>query len=158
MNEVVLALVVAALVGGLVGYSVHRAGSATGPAIEDKDSFLRAAESALAGGRRIVRDLEAVPDSRGLALLDTEDLRRLIGRIDVFASQMSQVTCIAPTSMDARVSRAVAVAATAVDDSFRDERDVRLDPGARRPSASFDDRRSAFAVAVSDLGNHVELL
>lgn len=158
MNTLSFALVVAAVLGVLVGYYVHRAGTATGSAIEDKDSFLLAARSALADGRRVVRDLEAVPDSRALGLVDAEQLRSLTGRVDAFGSQMTQVTCLAPTSMDARVSRSVAVSATAVGDTLRSERDSRVDPEARRSPAAFDQRRSELALAVRDLSNHVELL
>lgn len=90
--------------------------------------------------------------------LESDELRLLIGRVDVFGSQMAQVTCLAPTSMDARVSRSVAVSATAVGDTLRNERDRRLDGDDRQFSSAIVDRCAALAVAVTDLGNHVELL
>ena len=160
MTVVILALVIAALIGGVIGFSVRRLGSAGGPAIAEKDTYLQAARFALIDGRRIVQDLETISDRGRLGQFDTEALKSMMGRIDVFGSQMTQVTCLAPTSMDARVSRSVAVSATAVGDTLRTEREMRLDPdrAPRRSAQGFSQRCSELGLAVRDLGNHVELL
>lgn len=156
---VVLALALAVVVGVLIGYLVRRAGT-PGPAIDDKESFMRSARQALAEGRRLVHDLEAISAVDWRAGVGVDDLQALIGRVDVFGSHMTQVTCIAPTAMDVRVSRSVAVAATAVGDALRYERKARLEPdGAPRPStADVGQRSQQLALAVSDLGHHVEFL
>lgn len=161
MTLVVVALVVAAVAAGaIVGYYLHRGTPAEGTSIGEEDQYLRAARNALAEGQQAVLDLEQLDEPVGLAALDTEDLRLTIGRIDVFSSLMTQVTCLAPTSMDARVSRSVAVSATAIGDMLRDERERRWNPdGTVSPSArTFVQRRSELVLALQDLHNHVELL
>jgi len=157
---VVAALVVAAIAGGVIGFSLRRGGPPAGSPIAEKDRFLRAARNVLVDARRLVLDLEGIGGTTELTALDPDDLRSMIGRIDVFSSQITHVTCLAPTSMDGRVSRSVAVSAVSVGDALRNERESREDPEGtvRRSADAFVQRRSEFSLAVRDLGNHVELL
>ena len=154
---VVVALVVAAVVGVVIGFNLRNSGSPAGSSIVEKDRYLQSARNALVDARRLALDLERID---GTAELDADDLQSLTGRIDVFSSQITQVTCLAPTAMDGRVSRSVAVSALSVSDALRDERDVRADPdgSARRSADAFIQRRTEFSLAIRDLANHVELL
>jgi hypothetical protein len=154
---VVVALVAAAAVGLLIGFVVWHGGSPAGSSIAEKDRYLQSARNALADARRLALDLEHVDR---VAELDADDLRSLTTRIDVLSSQVTQVTCLAPTAMDGRVSRSVAVSARSISDVLRGERDSRADPegSVRRSADEFVQRRTEFSLAVRDLENHVELL
>lgn len=154
---VVVALVTAVVVGLMTGFFMRHGGPPAGSSIAEKDQYLQTARNALVDARRLALDLERID---GTAELDADDLQSLTGRVDVLSSQITQVTCLAPTAMDGRVSRSVAVSARSVSDALRDERDVRADPdgSARRSADAFIQRRTEFSLAIRDLANHVELL
>ena len=120
---VVVALVVAtAAAGAAIGFSLRDSGAGAVSSIAEKDRYLQSAQNALVDARQLVLDLERID---GVTELDADDLRSLTGRIDVLASQITQVTCLAPTPMDGRVSRSVAVSTRSVSDALRDEREAR---------------------------------
>jgi len=154
---VVVALVAAAVAGVVIGFNLRDSGPPAGSSIAEKDRYLQSARNALVDARRLVLDLERID---GTAELDADDLQSLTDSMDVFASQITQVTCLAPTAMDGRVSRSVAVSTLSVSDALRDEREARADPdgSAHRSADAFGQRRTEFSLAVRDLANHVELL
>ena len=157
MTTVVLLVVVIAIVGVVMGLSLRDSGPPAGSSIAEKDRFLQSARTALVDAQRLALDLERID---GPAELDADELRSLTGKIDMFTSQIAQVTCLAPTAMDGRVSRSVAVSSRSVSDALRNERESRSDPdcSARAPADAFVRGRTEFSHAIRDLANHVELL
>ena len=156
MTTVVVIVVVAA-VAGAIGFLLRDSRPTAGSSIAEKDQYLHSARHALVDARQLMLDLESID---GTAELDADELRSLTGRVDVFASQVTQVTCLAPTAMDGRVSRSVAVSARSVGDALRAERELRANPrnSTHRSADAFVQRRAEFSLAVRDLANHVELL
>jgi len=149
-------LLVAGIVGVLIGRRRLSADHGAGPALVERNAWLRSARAAAAEGRRVAALFDEVPDERAVDELPDDQLGDRIAELDLFGSQMTQVTCTAPTSMDVRVCRSVAVAATSLGDSLRTERDVRR--GDDCATARFATRRSGFRESVRDLTTHVDLL
>lgn len=153
----VVGLLCAGLVGVTIGKGRRRStGPSSGLAPAEKEAWLRSARTAAADGRRIASSLSDVPDDVALGALTDAELDTRIGELDLLGSQLTQVTCTAPTSMDVRVCRSVAVAATSLGDSFRSERDRRRGDG--RVVARYALRCADFRDAVRDLSNHADLL
>lgn len=78
--------------------------------------------------------------------------------LDGFATHLAELSAHAPTVMDTRVCRGVAVQSRSFSDAFRGQRDDPAPPDARERARSLYDRRTEFEVALRDLAEHVELL
>lgn len=130
-----------------------------GEATAEKAAWLKRARTAGAEGQRVTLMFNDYDEILTFADLNDENIDEITIRLDLLTSHLSLVTSTAPTSMDVRVCRSVAISARALSDQFRGERAARQSAPISPPTTnSYSQQKVDFEYAVRDLMNHVELL
>ncbi len=166
MTEVILGLGVVALIGAAV---IHwswklRRGSASSATTSTRgltDPWFAQAAELTRTGRQLVEQIEPIveTDSR---LRSSESMADLPTRqLDEFTHNLAELAAAAPTSMDNRVCRSVAVQSRGLSDALR-ARSCGSDdasPNADRARLSdLHDRFAEFSLALTDLEQHIHLI
>ncbi|MFW2333736.1 hypothetical protein [Ilumatobacter sp.] len=118
--------------------------------------WLKQAGDTARRGRELAADLERPIQCGGSSVAVAPELHQ---RIDALTHQLAELATSAPTSMDVRVCRGVAVSSQALGSALGSDDDPDEISG-RRPVGRQEllDRYARFVMALGDLERHVELL
>lgn len=160
MIAVLVGLLALVIVAVVVVRSVVVANRRGGAALEHNgdpaDAWLQNASETARQGRRLARDVEPVTQVAESAAVDSSDVRR---RLEGFTRVLAELATTAPTSMDARVCRSLAVSSQSLGDALGGAgRDPDPVVPAREARAQLVDRYTEFVTALGDLERHVDLL
>jgi hypothetical protein len=166
MTEVILGLGVVALIGAAVihwSWKLRRgsASSATTSTRAPADPWLAQAAELAQTGRQLLEQIEPIVETNS-GLRSGESATGLPTRqLDDFTRSLAELAATAPTSMDNRVCRSVAVQSRGLSDALR-ARSCGSDnasPNADRARVSdLHDRFSEFSLALTDLEQHIHLI
>jgi hypothetical protein len=166
MTEALLGLGVVALIGAaVIGWSWNlRRESASGATTSTRDLadpwLARAAELTRAG-RQLIEQIEPIVETDS-GLRSNESVAGLPTRqLDDFTHHLAELAATAPTSMDNRVCRSVAVQSHSLSEALRARScgSNTASPNAERARLSdLHNRFSEFNLALSDLEQHVHLI
>ena len=160
-----LLVLLAVLVVVLTALAVFRSGSLPSIATPDDAGgpWLDRSQRLLATAVALHTEMAVLDANRPLTEFDTDALAMLSHAITAFCADAAAISSTAPTAMDGRVIRNLAVRARTLGDLLERElrrREVGL--GTPRPLAagelSLDEHLHEFELAVADLHTHVELL
>ena len=160
-----LLVVLAVLAVVLTAVAVFRSGSLVSMTPPDGagTGWLDRSQRLLATAAWLRTEMAALDANRSLTEFDTEELAMLSDAITAFCADAAAISSTAPTAMDGRVIRNLAVRARTLGDLLERElrrREVGL--GTPRPLTagehSLDEHLHEFELAVDDLHTHVELL
>lgn len=163
MTALLVLLAVLAVV--LTALAVFRSGSLASMAPPDDagSAWLDRSRRLLATAAWLRTEMAALDANRSLTEFDAEALAMLSDAITAFCADAAAISSTAPTAMDGRVIRNLAVRARTVGDLL--ERELRLREvglGMPRPLAAgeqgLDEHLHEFELAEADLRTHVELL
>jgi hypothetical protein len=166
MTEVIIGLGVVALIGAAVirwSWNLRRrsASSATTSTRDLADPWLAQAAELTRAGHQLVEQIEPIvePDSgRG----SSESIAGLPTRqLDDFTHNLAELAATAPTTMDNRVCRSVAVQSYGLSEALRAGAygsDNAVPNAERERLSNLHDRFSEFNLALSDLDRHIHLL
>lgn len=166
MTEVIIAVGVVALIA--VAFirpswipGRPAAPSTTQPARDDADFWLARAAELTQTGHQLLGEIDPIVEADS-ACRSNESLSSLAAQhLDVFTHNLAELGASAPTSMDNRVCRGVAVKSLGLSEALR-PRSCESDeprPNADRKAASdLQDRFAEFSLALGDLTEHIHLL
>ena len=147
-----LAIIIAAVAATLFGVLIVRAGTGrrrdTRVMHRDPDHWLAEAGTAVATARRIAAELPDIQPTTAAPSTDTTD------ELDRLTARMAELSANAPTTMDSRVCRNLAVRSKALSTALSSPQA----PGRHPITPPSDHQRTEFETAIGDLANHVELL
>jgi hypothetical protein len=166
MTEVILGLGVVALIGAAVihwSWKLRRgsASSATNSTRGLTDPWFAQAAELTQTGRQLVEQIEPIveTDSR---LRSSESVAELPTRqLDDFTHNLAELAAAAPTSMDNRVCRSVAVQSRGLSDALRARSCGSADASSNADRArlsALHDRFAEFSLALTDLEQHIHLI
>ncbi len=148
--------IVALVVNRSVSLSRRRGPAPVEPGTDHSTAWLKQAGDAARDGREIADDLERQIHGFESSASVTSELRQ---RLDALTHHLAELATSAPTSMDVRVCRGVAVNSQALGTALRLDADLDAARGhvsvGRRELL---DRHAQFVMALGDLERHVDLL
>lgn len=158
-----LALLLLGVVVAIVAIALLTPRPDTGRSSRPTDPWMNRARSLVVTGRTLADEVSSVAPSTTTRHVPDQRLCELGERIDDFERSVAPVSACAPTVMDARVCRSVALRAHALGGAI--ERELRRreivgsdDHGGVRPDIDLQPLVSEFTESISDLDTHLELL
>lgn len=154
-NAIALALVFVVVAAAVVALA-WRLGSSSPSGVRDDvgDAWLAEVHELIPEGRRIVdRATQSQLADESVPLCATAE--ELSGALDGLTQRLAELGPRAPTSMDARVCRSLAVRARALGNALDA---VGTGHAGENPTSTLVLREKEFEVALSDLAEHVDLL
>ena len=152
---IVVAILAATIFGSLVVGRIADNSSDKRVMSRDAAEWFASADAAVAAGRRIAIKLEETsPTGAATPSADTPD------ELDRFTTRVAELIASAPTAMDGRVCRNVAVRSSALSTALRSMQDKNRDssPAHHRHTQRPIHQQTEFETAIRDLADHVELL
>jgi hypothetical protein len=166
MTEVILGLGMVALIGAAVirwSWNLRRgsASSATTSTRDLADPWLTRAAEMTRAGHQLVEQIEPIVGT-GSGRESSESIAGLPTRqLDDFTHNLAELAASAPTAMDNRVCRSVAVQSHGLSEALRSRgcgSDSSIPNAERERLSHLHDRFSEFNLALSDLDRHIHLL
>lgn len=166
MTEVIFGLGVVALIGAAVirwSWNLRRgsASSATTSTRDLADPWLAQAAELTRAGHQLVERIEPIVETDS-GRRRSESIAGLpIRQLDDFTHNLAELAARAPTTMDNRVCRSVAVQSHGLSEALRARgcgSDNAIPNAERERKSDLHDRFSEFNLAVSDFDHHIHLL
>jgi hypothetical protein len=166
MTEVILGLAVVALIGAaIIRWSWNRrrqsASTARTSTRDLADPWLTQAAELTRAGHQLVEQIEPIVETGS----DRESSESIAGfptrQLDDFTHNLAELAASAPTTMDNRVCRSVAVQSHGLSEALRTSgcgSGSSIRNAERERLSDLHDRFSEFNLALSDLDRHIHLL